>query len=104
MRKDFKIEAVLSAITGTLLCDFGDMHEVYDHYYPGIMTLGVALMADQCRERVLEEHPGLKGVLSPDVGGATGDAYLEAIAPWLREMREAHGEELTLTRDMERNP
>lgn len=61
MKKQFKTLAVVGAYSGRLLehgC-FGDIHDVFDHLYPGIMTLGVAAMADNASRELLIQEPRL---------------------------------------------
>ena len=52
---------VLGVLTGIVLKDhgFSEIHEVMDHFYPGIMTIGVAMMGDTARREVLRQHPEL---------------------------------------------
>jgi len=98
--KTFSIAALLSVTTGTLLTpSFGDVHEVFDHLYPGIMTLGVALMADKAAARVLEQHPELAGVEPPDFGDCYGEEYMEALRPWMDRQVRKFGATLLLMSD-----
>lgn len=61
MKKKFKTLAVVGAHSGKLLehGGFGDIHDVFDHLYPGIMTLGVAAMADSAARELLAQEPRL---------------------------------------------
>lgn len=50
---------VLGVYTGILLKKegFGEIHEVMDHLYPGIMTMGLAYMAKTASKEILRQHP-----------------------------------------------
>ncbi len=50
---------VLGVYTGLVLKQggFSEIHDVMDHLYPGIMTLGCAHMAGTARKEVLRQHP-----------------------------------------------
>ena len=37
-----------------------EIHEVMDHLYPGIMTIGIAMMAESAKEEVLAQIPELR--------------------------------------------
>ncbi len=52
---------VLGAVTGIVLKEkgFSEIHEVFDHLYPGIMSgFGIISMADTCRRELIRQHPG----------------------------------------------
>ncbi len=101
--KEFSLGALLSVTTGMLLTEsFGDVHEVFDHFYPGIMQMGMVEMGDQARDRVYEQHPSLSDVKAPVLGAAEGDAAMAIIRPWLRDLEAAHGARLSLTTDQQR--
>lgn len=59
MTKQLPTLGVLGVYTGIVLKKrgFEEIHEVFDHLYPGIMTLGVAHMAGTARKEVLRQHP-----------------------------------------------
>ena len=65
--KSFKTVAVLGIYSGLVLekGGFGEMHEVMDHFYPGIMTLGAAMMGERGAEEVVRQHPELVKVGLP---------------------------------------
>ena len=69
MRKNFPTLGVLGAYTGFVLSDhgFSQIHEVFDFYYPGIMTLGVAAMANDIKSKLLACVPGLENCTSESV-------------------------------------
>ncbi len=56
-KKYFPTLAVLGAYSGICLDGFSGIHEVFDHFYPGIMTLGVASMAKTGSKEILRQHP-----------------------------------------------
>lgn len=59
--KAFPTLAVFGAYTGRLLVEggFGDIQEVFDHLYPGIMTLGISAMAQRAKQHLGEVMPVL---------------------------------------------
>lgn len=65
MKKTYATEVVLSATTGILLCEFGDMHELIEHIigHP-VWTHELAdrSMMDVIREDVCDQHPRLREV------------------------------------------
>jgi hypothetical protein len=62
MKKSFKTVDVLGLWTGVVLSDegFGPIHEIMDHFYPGIMTIGCAVMANDASKEVEKQLPELK--------------------------------------------
>jgi len=52
---------VLGTYTGFVLKrgGFSEIHEVLDHLYPGIMTLGCAHMAKTAAKEIARQHPEL---------------------------------------------
>jgi hypothetical protein len=102
--KQFSLGALLSVTTGCLVSGegFGVVRDVFDHLYPGIMTLGVMRMSEKAAERVLEQHPQLADVAVPELHGRSGDAAMEILTPWLAGLESVHGETLPLTTDPER--
>ncbi len=67
--KAFSTLAVMGVSSGLLLEEggFGKIHEVFDHFYPGIMTMGVAAMSSRAAAEVdrqvpnmVHPHPGEK--------------------------------------------
>ena len=58
--KTFGTLAVLGVFTGRVLEEkgFAGIHEVMDHLYPGIMTLGIAAMAKQAAAEIGRQVPG----------------------------------------------
>lgn len=62
-QKSFPTLAVLGAYTGIVLEErgFGGIHEVFDFFYPGIMTLGVAAMSENIKQLLLANVPELEG-------------------------------------------
>lgn len=59
MIKEFNTVAVLGVFTGRVLAEhgFSEIHEIMDHFYPGIMTLGCASMAKTASHEVARQHP-----------------------------------------------
>jgi hypothetical protein len=59
----FKAITVLEVYSGFVLEDgggFGNVHDVMDHFWPGIMTLGCAAMSETAKKEVLRQHPELE--------------------------------------------
>jgi hypothetical protein len=71
MTKAFPIENVLTVYTGFCMKQgVGMAQDVFDHLYPGIMTLGCAAMADTAAKELLRQHPTLAELPTmPDDGG-----------------------------------
>lgn len=101
--RDFPIAVVISAMSGTLVHpSFGDVHEciewmmghpVWTHELAGV-HVWVAVM-----EAVIEQHPALTSGFQPPTpqdGPLRGDAYLAFIRPWLAQMADKHGTDITL--------
>lgn len=65
--KSFKTVTVLGIYSGLVLEEggFGGMHEVMDHFYPGIMTMGAAMMGERGAKEVVRQHPELVKVGLP---------------------------------------
>lgn len=59
MKKTFKAIVLLQAATGRVLPPgtMSDVHEFFDHLYPGIMTLGLAAMTPYTQQHVVKEFP-----------------------------------------------
>lgn len=64
MMKQFSTLAVLGVATGIVLEDggFSGIHEVMDHFYPGIMTLGCAAMSEQAAREVKRQIPHISAL------------------------------------------
>ena len=62
--KTFGTLAVMGAYTGYLLEEngFGKIHEVFDHFFPGIMTLGVAALSKHASAEIARQCPEVKDV------------------------------------------
>jgi hypothetical protein len=65
MSKTFKTVDVLQAYTGHILVDggFSQVHGIFDHFCPGIYTLGCAAMAKPIANEIEKQHPELKLVV-----------------------------------------
>lgn len=63
-RKSFPTLAVMGAYTGYLLEEgkFGQIHEVMDHFYPGIMTIGVGAMQPNAAAEIKRQRPEVADV------------------------------------------
>lgn len=100
--RDFPIAVVISAMSGTLVHPrFGDVHEciewvmghpVWTHELASVSTWASVM------EAVIDQHPALAaGFVPPSpVEPLRGDAYLAFIRPWLAEMADKHGTDITL--------
>jgi hypothetical protein len=69
MKKTFPTLAVVCAYTGFVLYEngFSGIHEVFDFFYPGIMTLGVAMMSDKIQPLLTANCPALSELKREDV-------------------------------------
>lgn len=61
-RKALPTLGVIGAASGCLLKDkgFGEIHEVFDHFYPGIMTLGIAAMGYKIKPLICSQVPAVE--------------------------------------------
>jgi hypothetical protein len=73
-RKELPTLGVVGAFTGRLLKEggFGEIHEVFDHLYPGIMTLGLVAMAEPAKIYLGATIPALYGLLVVPAAGQPG--------------------------------
>lgn len=63
MRKTFKLEEVLSAIYGILLCDIGKVYEVLDFVTgDSLFTHQLPRAGKQCQPLIEKQHPFLKEI------------------------------------------
>lgn len=76
--KSFPIFPVMGVVTGIVLEEngFQGIHELMDHFFPGIMTMGAAIMMPVAKEEILKQHPFLK-----DIAECTKDNYKK----WVEE-------------------
>lgn len=76
--KSFPIFPVMGVVTGIVLEEngFQGIHELMDHFFPGIMTMGAAIMMPVAKEEILKQHPFLK-----DISECTKDNYKK----WIEE-------------------
>ncbi|HEU4368307.1 MAG TPA: hypothetical protein VFV05_08800 [Methylomirabilota bacterium] len=86
--RSFPTLAVVGTYTGRLLVPggFGDIHDVMNHLYPGIMTMGLAAMAEHAARHLGEHVPGLRDLpaYDEDAGpGAYADLAVERLGPTL---------------------
>lgn len=83
MKKAMPTLGVVGVSTGYVLKEkgFGEIHEVMDHLYPGIMTMGCAAMmttaADHLKAQIaeLKDLPPCMGVNWRDVAAAALDKF-----------------------------
>ena len=86
-KKEFSTLAVAGVYTGRVL-EHGGMngiHEVMDHLYPGIMTIGIAAMADRASDVIGEQLPALAALGKPTDDGwqAYADSVVKHLGPTL---------------------
>lgn len=61
--KEFKIEVVLSAVTGKLVCDIGEVYEVLNFLTgDNLYTHQLPRAGQVCRIPVFKQHPFLKDI------------------------------------------
>lgn len=58
-KQEFPTDAVCGIFTGICLGGFADIHEVMDHLYPGVMTIGCAFLQTAASAEILRQHPTL---------------------------------------------
>jgi hypothetical protein len=86
MEKQMPTLGVLGVYTGIVLKQggFGEIHEVMDHLYPGIMTLSAARMAKTASKEVGRQHPELA-----DLGECGSHNYEQYSASALKRFGES---------------
>ena len=57
MKKAFKTEDVFTVVTGIMLSQPSNYHQLMDHLYPGIMTIGTAAMQPHASAAIKSQHP-----------------------------------------------
>lgn len=89
------IASVMTVVTGVKLTDDSDFHSVMDALYPGIMTIGCAMMADKAAEEIIRQHPLIRQFLelAPSVLPPDNKRRCDA---FIREARCCFGEELEI--------
>lgn len=82
----FKLDAVLSVITGINLGLFLDTCRLMDHMVgDGLTDTGRLMMQPKCREALLAQFPALTDAVPPD---NIADVWRE----WMTEQRERFGD------------
>lgn len=78
MKQTFKLEEVLSAVKGVLLCKIGKVYEVLDFLTgDNIYTHQLPRVARTCEPHVLKQHPFLNDI---DLSGINTDNWQERLA------------------------
>lgn len=89
-RKAFNTLAVFGVVTGRLLDTrpgaFAEIHEVMDHFYPGIMTIGMAAMLHNGQKIVEQQVPRVKDFPFPET-----DNPVAALPEYNAKLVEAFG-------------
>lgn len=88
--KRFDATTVLEVVTGRCLQENGmsNLHELMDHFYPGIMTIGCAVMLPVAKEEIVRQHPVLAEI----------DAFNEDdFKMWLQHVLEVIPREFEIT-------
>lgn len=80
MKKIFKLEEVLSAIRGILLCDIGRVYGVLNFLTgESLFTHELPRAGQECQEPVYRQHPFLKEIDLDDINGDNWKERLAAI-------------------------
>lgn len=80
MKKKFKIEVVLSAINGILLCQIGEVYDVLTFLTgDNLFTHQLPRAGRVCRIPVFKQHPFLKEIDTSDINTENWKEKLEAI-------------------------
>jgi hypothetical protein len=81
-KKTFRIVPVLGILTGRVLEEDGysSIHELMDHFFPGIMTMGSVIMQPIARRAITEQYPFLKDISIP---GEDWEGWLKKELPRL---------------------
>lgn len=96
--KMFHIGDVLSVSTGLVVSPRG-MNGVYDILSfmtkdPGISTIGLAAVADSCKEAIHIQYPLLANIITPNFNTAVFKE--KAISDWVESMALSFGTELEI--------
>lgn len=87
MKKLFGTLAVVGAWSGVVLEEGGmtGIHEVFDHLYPGIMTIGLMHMAKNGSKELLKQLPALAELpqINPNNYEEVGRLSLKKFGPTL---------------------
>lgn len=61
IKKEFSSVAVAAVAQGTVLAEdgFPEIRDVFNHLYPGIMTIGIACMSEHAQHEIVRQHPAL---------------------------------------------
>jgi hypothetical protein len=64
--KQFSTLAAVGVATGIVMENEGmsGIHAVFDHFYPGIMTVGLLAMAEPAKDAVLSQVPALRDFIA----------------------------------------
>ena len=91
MKRPFATLDVLGVYTGYVLREkgFAGVHEVMDHFFPGIMTIGVAAMFPRAAAEVKRQIPSVVEV--PGDPKDDWKAYADAAVRVLGETLELEG-------------
>jgi hypothetical protein len=92
---DWELGPVFSVTTGMLMCDFGEVHKLFEYLCGGpVWTHEIPSIADSCRDEVLRQRPDLATVEAPDLTGVEDvTGYLRG---WLQEQAETFTPLITL--------
>lgn len=107
MHKPFPLITVLEWTTGFCMTNPNRIQELFNHIYPAVPTTGMIIdwVHESMTRRILEQHPSLPtsipDVFTQDAEGKAlkGQAFIDAIQPWLREQEALFGLGLMIEHD-----
>lgn len=91
--------AIGGIVTGVVLetGGFGPIQDAMAHFWPGIMTVGCAAMADNAREEVLRQSPATAAYYEQHpLGRGDDEITVEQCDEWLAGFIAAVGESVNL--------
>jgi hypothetical protein len=98
---EFSIDKILSVSTGRLVArnHMDGVYEILGYMTndPGISTIGLMVVAKDCEQEILRQHPQLKDVTDFELDDdMTREERVQAIEYWLREQEIVFGRKLDI--------
>lgn len=90
MKKTFPTLSVAEVYSGFVLQQPSGIHELMDHLYPGIMTIGTAAMQPVASKYLLEQLPQLADI-DPPVDGDDWKEYAKRVVKTLGDTLDVPG-------------
>lgn len=90
--KTFGIGAVLSAVSGTLVCELDDLYGIFNHLTgESLMTHQLPRAMDEASDTLRERFPDLAAVEFPDWSDVPREDKRDVILAWVAGLAETYG-------------